>query len=214
LTCQVKVSDSGEMASIALFSAFASSLFNINLTLDDVQLDIWDGDFGVWGVMQPSSDTRVPAQQAAAIVSKTADAADPITFYHWLVVIFASCGWLFDCMGQRIFVLSREPCKCQSLLLTQAQLLLSLRMGLGLHIQQVGRRFNRSSVKASGPWHLRRSLCQLVSQKIAKGAKSFVVFPAFCSIVSIPVVDICAIHVRPPPDHPHTAPGPTPCHVR
>ena len=109
MTCQMKVSDSGEMASIALFSAFASSLFNINLTIDDVQLDIWDGDFGVWGVMQPSSDTRVPAQQAAAIVSKTADAADPITFYHWLVVIFASCGWLFDCMGQRIFVLSREP---------------------------------------------------------------------------------------------------------
>ncbi len=32
-----------------------------------------------------------------------------ITFYHWLVVIFASAGWLFDCMGQRIFVLSREP---------------------------------------------------------------------------------------------------------
>jgi MFS family permease len=32
-----------------------------------------------------------------------------ITRYHWLVVILASCGWLFDCMGQRIFVLSREP---------------------------------------------------------------------------------------------------------
>ena len=32
-----------------------------------------------------------------------------MTTYHWLVVILASCGWLFDCMGQRIFVLSREP---------------------------------------------------------------------------------------------------------
>src|SRR5215467_1455879 len=32
-----------------------------------------------------------------------------VTAYHWLVVILASCGWLFDCMGQRIFVLSREP---------------------------------------------------------------------------------------------------------
>ena len=32
-----------------------------------------------------------------------------ITLYHWLVVILASAGWLFDCMGQRIFVLGREP---------------------------------------------------------------------------------------------------------
>ena len=29
--------------------------------------------------------------------------------YHLLVVIIASCGWLFDCMDQRIFILSREP---------------------------------------------------------------------------------------------------------
>lgn len=32
-----------------------------------------------------------------------------VTGYHWLVLILASCGWLFDCMGQRIFVLAREP---------------------------------------------------------------------------------------------------------
>ncbi|MGC9329614.1 MAG: MFS transporter, partial [Candidatus Hinthialibacter sp.] len=32
-----------------------------------------------------------------------------VTPYHWLVVIIASCGWLFDCMDQRIFALSREP---------------------------------------------------------------------------------------------------------
>ncbi|MBI5385524.1 MAG: MFS transporter [Verrucomicrobia bacterium] len=32
-----------------------------------------------------------------------------VTVYHWLVLILASCGWLFDCMGQRIFVLAREP---------------------------------------------------------------------------------------------------------
>jgi len=30
-----------------------------------------------------------------------------VTSYHWLVVILASCGWLFDCMGGRIFVLAR-----------------------------------------------------------------------------------------------------------
>lgn len=32
-----------------------------------------------------------------------------MTAYHWLVVIIAAAGWLFDCMGQRIFVLAREP---------------------------------------------------------------------------------------------------------
>lgn len=32
-----------------------------------------------------------------------------LTRYHYLVVIIASCGWLFDCMDQRIFALSREP---------------------------------------------------------------------------------------------------------
>ena len=31
-----------------------------------------------------------------------------VTFYHWLVVIIASCGWLFDCMDQRLFILARE----------------------------------------------------------------------------------------------------------
>lgn len=32
-----------------------------------------------------------------------------VTAYHWIVVLLACCGWLFDCMGQRIFVLGREP---------------------------------------------------------------------------------------------------------
>src|ERR1035438_1045413 len=59
--------------------------------------------------MQPSSDTGATAQQAAVTVPQTDASADPITLYHWLVVILASCGGLFDCMGQRIFVLSREP---------------------------------------------------------------------------------------------------------
>ncbi|HOX04570.1 MAG TPA: MFS transporter [Candidatus Paceibacterota bacterium] len=34
---------------------------------------------------------------------------DGVTLYHWLVVIIASCGWLFDCMDQRLFILAREP---------------------------------------------------------------------------------------------------------
>jgi len=32
-----------------------------------------------------------------------------VTWYHWLVLLLAAGGWLFDCMGQRIFVLAREP---------------------------------------------------------------------------------------------------------
>ena len=55
--------------------------------------------------MQASSETK----GSAAAASQSGSAVEPITFYHWLVVFFASCGWLFDCMGQRIFVLSREP---------------------------------------------------------------------------------------------------------
>ncbi len=31
-----------------------------------------------------------------------------VTFYHWLVVIVASFGWLFDCMDQRLFTLAKE----------------------------------------------------------------------------------------------------------
>ena len=35
-------------------------------------------------------------------------ALDGVTAYHWLVVIIASCGWLFDCMDQRLFTLAKE----------------------------------------------------------------------------------------------------------
>ncbi len=50
--------------------------------------------------MQASSDPKVPAQAAAGVVSQSEAAAEVVTLYHWLVVFFASCGWLFDCMGQ------------------------------------------------------------------------------------------------------------------
>lgn len=59
--------------------------------------------------MQASSDTKGSAQRLAALAAPPDAAAESVTLYHWLVVLFASCGWLFDCMGQRIFVLSREP---------------------------------------------------------------------------------------------------------
>src|SRR2546421_12375265 len=48
--------------------------------------------------------------QAAELPAKASDQKlfDGVTAYHWLVVIIASCGWLFDCMDQRIFILARE----------------------------------------------------------------------------------------------------------
>ena len=32
-----------------------------------------------------------------------------MTRYHWLVFVVATCGWLFDCMDQRLFILARQP---------------------------------------------------------------------------------------------------------
>ncbi len=53
-----------------------------------------------------------------------------VTPYHWLVVIIASCGWLFDCMDQRIFVLAREPAM-KSLLATDPARLVVIKTYLG-----------------------------------------------------------------------------------
>ena len=49
--------------------------------------------------------------QTPAIPYETTASAgvfDGVTPYHWMVVIIASCGWLFDCMDQRLFILARE----------------------------------------------------------------------------------------------------------
>jgi MFS family permease len=43
-----------------------------------------------------------------------------VTGYHWLVVIIASCGWLFDCMDQRLFILARESALTELLGSTEA----------------------------------------------------------------------------------------------
>jgi MFS family permease len=32
-----------------------------------------------------------------------------LTRYHWFVLIVAALGWLFDCLDQQLFVLSRQP---------------------------------------------------------------------------------------------------------
>lgn len=45
---------------------------------------------------------------AAAQDVATRRVFEGVTPYHWLVVIIASAGWLFDCMDQRLFILGRE----------------------------------------------------------------------------------------------------------
>ncbi len=53
-----------------------------------------------------------------------------VTRYHWLVVIIASCGWLFDCMDQRLFILARESA-LKELLRDDVQALASLKTYIG-----------------------------------------------------------------------------------
>ncbi len=48
-------------------------------------------------------------QTATLPQTKKTSIFEGVTLYHWLVVAIASAGWLFDCMGQRIFALAREP---------------------------------------------------------------------------------------------------------
>jgi MFS family permease len=45
---------------------------------------------------------------AAARDERSGRVFEGVTFYHWLVVVIASAGWLFDCMDQRLFILGRE----------------------------------------------------------------------------------------------------------
>jgi MFS family permease len=55
------------------------------------------------------SSSSVPHNPAGAFpVAAGASRSDEITLTHWLVVIIASCAWLFDCMDQRLFILARE----------------------------------------------------------------------------------------------------------
>src|SRR5689334_16425910 len=57
--------------------------------------------------MKPPLASQVLSATASPPVPPSTD--QPLTLYHWLVLILAASGWLFDCMGQRVFVLSREP---------------------------------------------------------------------------------------------------------
>lgn len=57
--------------------------------------------------MSTPTENRPGASEAAPISQTSVFTG--VTGYHWLVFIIAAAGWLFDCMGQRIFILAREP---------------------------------------------------------------------------------------------------------
>lgn len=56
---------------------------------------------------------------------------EDVTLYHWLVVVIASCGWLFDCMDQRLFTLARESA-LKELLGSDAAALAAMKTYLGI----------------------------------------------------------------------------------
>jgi MFS family permease len=70
------------------------------------------------------------ADAVAGTIPAESRAFEGVTPYHWLVVIIASCGWLFDCMDQRIFILARESA-LKELLHGDAQALAALKTYAG-----------------------------------------------------------------------------------
>lgn len=61
-----------------------------------------------------------------------------VTWYHWTVLLLAAGGWLFDCMGQRIFILAREPALRQLLGATASDGELKLYGGMATMILMIG----------------------------------------------------------------------------
>lgn len=66
----------------------------------------------------------------ASTHSRSQGIFDGVTPYHWLVVVIASCGWLFDCMDQRLFILARESA-LKELLAGDPQALASIKTHIG-----------------------------------------------------------------------------------
>ena len=48
-------------------------------------------------------------QNPSPNVAKQGSLFEGVTAHHWLVVIVAACGWVFDVVDMRIFTLAREP---------------------------------------------------------------------------------------------------------
>jgi MFS family permease len=49
------------------------------------------------------------ANDVPALAEKRKSWYQGLTAYHWWVLVIGTMAWMFDCMDQRLFVLSREP---------------------------------------------------------------------------------------------------------
>ena len=47
--------------------------------------------------------------QPQPTASRPQGVLEGVTFYHWMVFLLAAAGWMFDCLGQRVFVMARQP---------------------------------------------------------------------------------------------------------
>ncbi len=61
-----------------------------------------------------------------------------VTAYHWLVLIMAALGWLFDCMGQRVFILARQPAMHELLGRAASDTLVSVWSGRATFAMMIG----------------------------------------------------------------------------
>src|SRR5581483_7148279 len=72
-------------------------------------LELLDSITGLPENLRMPDPTQTSARPATAGAALKTNAFAEVTGYHWLVFIIAAAGWLFDCMGQRIFALARTP---------------------------------------------------------------------------------------------------------
>src|SRR6266478_3686739 len=85
--------------------------------------------------MQPSATGHTQPETASPSQPPLPEA---VTLYHWLVVILAAAGWLFDCMGQRIFALGREPAMRELLSATASDAEVMRSVGIATFVLMIG----------------------------------------------------------------------------
>ena len=110
--------------------AVVGSPFQNMAWLRNRQLDSHAPCRGELSVITTPANPERPGSDQSKPASAEAPSGERVTRYHWLVVIIASCGWLFDCMDQRLFVLARESA-LKELLRNDALALAHLKQHIG-----------------------------------------------------------------------------------
>jgi len=88
--------------------------------------------------MHASSDNQETRTHIVTTPSPAIKPHETVTIYHWLVFLLAAAGWLFDCFGQRIFVLAREPALRELLGATVADSEVKYWGGIATFIMMIG----------------------------------------------------------------------------